>query len=268
MLILNAVRGLFEGLRPNVREWARAARAWSSAVDPRHLARVIQLEALWLSAADHPTQKVHVRALGRSVELRECTSDIAVLADTFLGLHHLPPIELQRPRTILDLGANVGLTAAHYAALYPEARILGVELDPLAAAVARRNVQLWGERCTVLTGGAWTFDGEVSFERLPTDEWAQHVSARSETSVQVPGFSIGTLVERLGGAVDFLKMDVEGAEEALLTENTQWARRVTAIKVEVHRGPEALERCRAALIALGYTVRADAKHWASLIAVR
>ena len=59
---------------------------------------------------------------------RPGTSDPDVLWDTFGEKYHLPPVALPADCYIVDLGANVGYTMAHFAFLYPRATVLGVEL--------------------------------------------------------------------------------------------------------------------------------------------
>jgi FkbM family methyltransferase len=212
--------------------------------------------------------EIYVRPLRKRVLLREGTADAQVVSDTFIGLYHLPPSEVPDPRTILDLGSNIGLTVAHYAVLFPQARILGIELDPEAAELARRNIAEWSDRCQVIAGAAWVRDEEVHFERILGEEDASHVSQVSGTSIRVPGYSLSQLVGRLGGAVDFLKMDIEGGEDAVLIQNTGWAEAVQSIKIEVHHGAAALQECRRLLTELGFQVRPDERHSAGLVAIR
>ena len=66
--------------------------------------------------------------------------------DTFFHRFHLPPGELARGACIVDLGANVGYTAAHLAALYPESRIIAVEMDGRNAAVAASRASVSSSR--------------------------------------------------------------------------------------------------------------------------
>ena len=64
-----------------------------------------------------------------AISLRAGTSDAVVYYETFLGLYHIPPRLPATVETLLDLGANIGLTAAHYCVLFPTCRILAVEPD-------------------------------------------------------------------------------------------------------------------------------------------
>ena len=73
---------------------------------------------------------VRLRPLGgRPVALRPSTSDADTVWGTFARRYHLPPPELTGVRRIWDPGANIGLTMADLARRYPDACVLGVELD-------------------------------------------------------------------------------------------------------------------------------------------
>lgn len=204
---------------------------------------------------------------GQRVWLRAGTSDAAVFEDTFVRMYHLPPPEAGTPRTILDLGSNIGLTMAHYACLYPSATILGVELDPATAAFGRTNIAPWANRCDLLNGAVWPTGEDVFFVRVQGEEWGAHVGEPGPDAVKVRGITINALLEHFDRPVDFLKMDIEGAEGEVLSHNTEWAEAVRTIKVEVHE-PCTVEECTSKLEALGYRVRRDRPHVAALVAVR
>ena len=74
--------------------------------------------------------RLRLRPLGgHEILVRAGTSDLGTVWGTFARHYHLPPSELGDPDTIWDLGANIGLTVAHFAQLFPRARVIGVELD-------------------------------------------------------------------------------------------------------------------------------------------
>jgi len=98
---------------------------------------------------------IRVKALGgQTVTLRGGTSDTATFLDVFYYRPHLPAAI--KPRLIWDLGANIGLTMAHLAHTFPPAHIVGVELDPANATLARRNTQPWADRCEVICAPVWS----------------------------------------------------------------------------------------------------------------
>src|SRR5450755_3993834 len=105
------------------------------ASDLRSASRMVRLAASSPRHSDATSHRavvplgVKLRSLnGERVMLRPFTTDYDVMLETFLGRFHVEPVK-HVPQTIFDLGANIGLTMAHYAVLYPHAQILGVELD-------------------------------------------------------------------------------------------------------------------------------------------
>jgi hypothetical protein len=68
------------------------------------------------------------------------------------------------------------------------------------------------------------------------------------------------------GGVDYVKMDVEGAERELL-RSPGWNEQVRCIKVEVDE-PYTLEECVTDLRRLGFTAQIDQDHWACVSGVR
>jgi len=123
-------------------------------------------------------------------------------------------------------------------------------------------------------GGVWPEDGELRYHRLPGGTSGHHVADLPEGSEDplvstAPAISPGTLLAREGpsATVDYAKVDVEGAERELLRTGTAWAARVRAITVEVHE-PYTVAECERDLRALGFTTRADPRHWACVVGVR
>lgn len=232
------------------------------------------LRFLWTltnGKADDPVASFRVRSLGaRPITVRPGTSDLVVLYETFGATYDAPPKILAPERTmrIWDLGANIGLTAARYAASFPRARISAVELDAANADLARSNTTAFSARCEIITGAVWVEDGTIQYVIDEGAEHGAHVTAgctgpRARTS---PAWSLNTLF-RDDDRIDFIKMDIEGAEAEILKQNTEWACKVACLKVECHT-PYTVEQATMDLEALGYKVERDRKHWASVFAVR
>jgi FkbM family methyltransferase len=184
--------------------------------------------------------------------IRRQGTDWETVHSSLIGGYHRPPAELHDIRTILDLGANIGITVADLAVCAPQARILGVELDAGNLDLARRNTARWTDRVELLHGAVWTEDGTIAYGGA-RGAWAFQVlpAMRPETATdpiaEVPAFSMNTLLDRLapgGAAVDYVKMDVEGAESALLDRGAEWASRVRCMKVEIHLPLDTGTACR------------------------
>jgi FkbM family methyltransferase len=212
--------------------------------------------------------EISVRPLDDArVFLRSGSSDPIVVYETFLNLYHVPPSDVGEVRSVLDLGCNIGLTLAHYAVLFPNARLLGVELDPGSASIARLNVFGWKNRCKIITGAAWVRNEPVEFGSNTGEEYGSRIGGKGMKQSS-PGYSIDAFIEMLDvQEVDFLKMDIEGAEIQLLTENIlEWPKKVKTMLIELHGySPEKLV---SDLDAIGFAVRKHTRHWESFFAIR
>lgn len=199
------------------------------------------------------TVYVPTPALGREVVLREEGSDRQVWADTFTGLYHVPPPEMPPPATVLDLGANIGLTAAHYRALWPSADIVAVEMDPDCAELAEVNARGVAVKCFAVTGrGGWgwyetgglaegyTFVRGGNGQAAPSADGSMGADGRRIVS----SYTLRQIIRRSFPdvrQVDFVKMDVEGAEWGILAHGA-WAPLVKHLLLEVHPSPDCPDR--------------------------
>lgn len=205
--------------------------------------------------------ELRVRGLPFALLCRPGTSDGDVLWDTFGEGFHRPPVTLAPDSTILDLGANVGYTAVDLAARHPGARVIAVELDEENAALAARNLRPFGERCVVVRAAVWSRDGEVAYDG--DSAWGLHVVPGGAETRRTPALRVSTLLGRLAlDWVDYVKMDIEGAEEEVLGDDG-WLKNVGSIKVEIHP-PATLESCASALRSAGFHVVRDPRHTAGL----
>lgn len=199
-------------------------------------------------------------ALGRDVELRDNGSDPEVWDATFNHLYHVPPIEIA-PATVFDLGANIGLTAAHYKTLWPDARVVAVEMDADCAELARLNApDCEVRRCAVsATGDTGFYDSSL---------WPSNFSFGNAGDTPVDSFTLAELLD--GEPVDFVKMDVEGAEWTILWLGG-WEHLVKSLLVELH-GEDTDDRmvgfAISALERLGYTASPHKIHPRAVWAAR
>jgi FkbM family methyltransferase len=235
--------------------------------DRRSLRTFAQLWSAPVNDGPVAFARLRVRPLGgNEVIVRAGTSDIAIFWDTFARRYHLPPTELGTPQVILDLGANIGLTMAYFACRYPRARVLGVELDADNVALARRNVAPWASRSEVIHAAVWPTDGMVHYRGAPGGTSGYQVTGTAEGTA-VPAVSVATLLREYGGQVDYMKVDIEGAERVLLQDGTDWADKVRCVKVELH-GDYTIDECEADLQRLGYETRPHSHRWSYVIGLR
>jgi FkbM family methyltransferase len=200
-----------------------------------------------------------------SFHCRVHSSDIPVIFDTFAGLYHLPPVPLPERPVIVDLGANIGCTMVHYAALYPGARIVGVELDAENVRLARINTAAISDGATLLHAAIWPQDGTVAYSGEAA--WGYRVDRGGERNVDA--LSMRSLMKTCGiSTIDFLKVDIEGAEGDLFQGKLSWLAAVRSLAIEVHDDEPLLQRLIALLTARGFVAQRDTHHWSAVIAAR
>jgi FkbM family methyltransferase len=145
--------------------------------------------------------------------------------------------------------------------------MIGVELDAENARLARKNVAPFGDRCTIIHAAAADVDGELSYTPVTGEEWGYR--AGTEGEIAVDALSLDTLLRRVapGRPVDYLKVDVEGAEQAIFRAGGDWAEQVRALKCEVHP-PYTVDDAASDLRALGFDVAVDDQHFSCVIGRR
>jgi FkbM family methyltransferase len=121
---------------------------------------------------------------------------------------------------VLDCGANVG-TFTRRALRAGVGKVVAFEIDPRNVECLRRNFQKEVEegKVVIVGKGVWSEEGTVEVKtysntNLNTAVMGERLETREEPKVvSLPVTSIDRAVEELGlSRVDFVKMDVEGAE--------------------------------------------------------
>lgn len=214
--------------------------------------------------ADLP-QLGHVR-----VELRRGASDFAVFQQCLVEQHYrlaallaLRALPGDRTLSIVDAGANIGLSAIYFSRMLPNSKLWCLEPSTDSRGLCAVNLCLNGLRdATVLAEALWSGTERLELTREHRDgrSWSIAVraaSAATQPVSEVRGIGIETLLRQIGVAqLDVLKLDVEGAEEELFRDPIAlagWLPRVNVIAIEVHR-PEGLDIVLPALAGHGFTI--------------
>jgi FkbM family methyltransferase len=147
-------------------------------------------------------------------------------------------LEFQSPTPaprILDCGANVGLASLFFKRRYPAARITAYEADPALCALARANLSTNGAAdVEVVNAALWTSTGRVRFRSEGTDSGMIEGLAGgiAAPAVDVPSLRLGDILA--AERIDLLKLDIEGAEDAVLADGEPVLDRVDAIVMDLH----------------------------------
>ena len=133
---------------------------------------------------------------------------------------------------ILDCGANIGCTVLNYKRQFPNARITAFEPDPQFAPILRRNLaNNNASDVEVVEAAVWTQDGEISWICEGVDGSRIVEDGSTSNMITVPTID---LVKYLQVSVDLLKLDIEGAEYAVVDHISHNLEKVKNIIVECH----------------------------------
>jgi len=206
---------------------------------------------------------------GNPLFLRPNTTDAKVLRDTFIWKYHVPPFPLEENSTILDLGANVGYTMVHFAYLYNKSKIIGVELDKSNCILAQKNLEPIKNQCTIINAGIWSKNGIISYGG--DKEWEFKILSDLETTESKGTVETKTIETILNDynieKVDFMKIDIEGAEKEIFEHPENWINRIKSIKMEIHP-PATFEWCFNILEKHGFQCSKDTIHPSAIVAIK
>ena len=159
-------------------------------------------------------------ASGPRLELRPPgggNSDMGTAYEVFIHKLLMPPVWLppERVTSIVDLGANVGMSCLWWLANYWGAQVEAYEPHPAHAAQARANAALNGftPRLELHEAAVGTQAGTA---RLSDEGMTSNVLTPAVRGFEVP--VVDLLAALAGRRVDILKMDIEGSEVALLDD--------------------------------------------------
>jgi FkbM family methyltransferase len=140
-----------------------------------------------------------------------------VLREIYLESEYPDDLGIVEPEVIVDLGANVGYTLLDFRLRYPNARLIGLEPDPVAFHTLRLNTAA-DPNISVLPLAIAGADGLREFYSSSESVVSGFERTRDfQTPITVPTRSLDTLMKELGLArIDLLKIDVEGAEVDVL----------------------------------------------------
>jgi FkbM family methyltransferase len=170
------------------------------------------------------------------------SSDMEVFEQIFIEQEYSCLRELNEPSVVLDLGANVGFSAAYFLSVFPKARVLAVEPDERNLEICKVNLSPYGERARLLYGAVWSRPATLRVLKSTFRdgrEWATQVVElieEEQPSIGVQAWDVGSLIDMSGGSsVDLLKVDIERAELSVFGESAgSWLHRVRNICIEFH----------------------------------
>lgn len=218
--------------------------------------------------------KVNIKEFPRPVFIRKDNPvDVAVIKYVFFQKFHLPPTEYKMPArpVILDLGSNIGLTINHLKTVYPESTILGFEMDSDNYALALKNCEGLSN-VKIFNNAVWKESSTVMYDKSnQTDAYRIEDNGKVTSGSAIESITIDDIIKKNNlQQIDFLKMDIEGAEEEIFNSGKlDWLDHVRSMNVEFHELTDAqLQEKIDLLKSRGFHAMKDTNHWCSIKAYK
>jgi len=141
---------------------------------------------------------------------------------------------------VIDVGLNIGDTAIYFA-LNGARRVIGLEPYPYAFSYAEKNVKLNNLQNVITLNAGYGKDSKILVDNSKISSYTSSLIASNYSGIEIPIYSLKTLLNKYEIEDAILKMDCEGCEYNLLDEDEDILRRLRMIQIEYHYGYEKLK---------------------------
>lgn len=189
------------------------------------------LRLLFLYGKAPRYKKREVSFLNYNITVTDCLSFIYQFKEIFVKQYYLFDTDSSSP-LIYDCGANIGISCLFFKKYFPGARIKAFEADKNLSQILEANLRknnITG--IDVYSKAIWINDRGLDFYSDDAD--AGSVYGKGE-KIKVESIRLKELIEQESGQIDFLKMDIEGAETEVIIDLGESISRIKNIFIEYH----------------------------------
>ncbi|ARK10141.2 FkbM family methyltransferase [Fibrella sp. ES10-3-2-2] len=182
-----------------------------------------------------PSGRLSSGRYGTTFHLRPHTSDLYTFDQVFIQNQYKLNYPFE-PRTIIDAGANIGLSAVYFSHRFPNAQIVAVEPDKANFAQLTQNCVDY-PHIQAHCAGVWSTDSHLTIINSDaTNNSFQVVETTPTDPGAIPAISIASIMQQQNWPIiDLLKVDIEGSEKEIFSTNYEsWLPQVRMLLVEVH----------------------------------
>jgi len=146
---------------------------------------------------------------------------------------------------ILDCGANIGLSVIYFKMLYPRAKVIAFEPDPQIFSILSRNLAEYNyDDVELVNAAVWNNNETLNFKSDGSVGGRIDYDKMSGNDIKVKSIR---LRDYLKSHIDFLKIDIEGAEHEVLKDCKDLIGNVANLFIEYHVLPNQEQHLHAIL---------------------
>lgn len=181
-----------------------------------------------------------------NLQLVDGASAAHIFSEIFLNNNYFFS-ELKDSRTIVDVGANIGLFSLYARLQAPKSKIFAFEADPNCFAALTKNIELFPNMAStrVLNLCVASEERIMKFYSSSTGGWSsryQILGAGHATEISVKSVVLSKFLSKNKlTSVDFLKMDIEGGEYDVIMNDADLLDKINirSIVIEIDKNPRA-----------------------------
>jgi FkbM family methyltransferase len=174
-------------------------------------------------------RKISVNLLGRPFEIADGVSFYWSHKEIFIDEIYKFRCDSDNP-VILDCGSNYGTSILYFKSIYPNSTITGIEADPEIFKILKKNINNRYSDISLLNKAISNKKGPIKFYTEGADGGRAHkINDSSQTNI-IDAISLDILIDK---KIDFLKMDIEGAETDVLCDSKN-LKNVQQLFIEYH----------------------------------
>lgn len=153
-------------------------------------------------------QESSVTFLGKSLKYSDNEAFIGMINEIFVKKNYMFNSDNDTP-VIIDCGANIGLSTIFFKQIYPKSKIICFEPDPKIFEMLKYNLTQFNySDIQIFNKAVWIRNEKLSFQT--DNSWGgKIVSNEIENSINIDAIDLNSFLDQ---KVDFLKIDIEGAE--------------------------------------------------------
>lgn len=180
-------------------------------------------------------KSIHIPGLPDKIFLRNHTSDADCFQQVFVDLNYDFEINFN-PRFIIDCGANVGFSSLFFHKKFKDALVVAVEPELSNYTMLCKNTAPY-KQIQCLNKGIWNKNINLEITTEAFHKWGCRVrETEKESEDTIGAVTIGSIMKQFGyNEIDILKIDIEGSELEVFSENyEEWLPKTKIIMIELH----------------------------------
>ena len=133
---------------------------------------------------------------------------------------------------IIDCGSNIGLSVLYYKTVYPKAEVIAYEPDKKNFQLLSKNIsdnKL--QQVSLHEAAIWIENGVIGFASNAAE--GSSIANEGNNIISVPSVRLADVLNKYD-KIDFLKMDIEGAEDKVVSDCGSLLSKVENLFLEYH----------------------------------